>query len=154
MLATLLILAGGLLDQLPKGPASPPRASGDWLLHQADAKAQVWASDARTVVLSNGLVARTFVVEPDVACIGFDDLVSDRALLRAVEPEARAVVDGVEVRVGGLLSSADRAYLRPAGVAKLELVPHTHRGANGKIPALSSETRAARRAAGRRPGSA
>ncbi|MCY3002443.1 MAG: alpha-galactosidase [Planctomycetota bacterium] len=123
MLATLLILAGGLLDQLPNGPASPPRASGDWLLHQADAKAQVWASDARTVVLSNGLVARTFVVEPDVACIGFDDLVSERALLRAIEPEARAVVDGVEVRVGGLLSNADRAYLRPADVAKLALDP-------------------------------
>lgn len=123
MLATLLLLAAGLLDQLPKGPANPPRASGDWLLHQADAKARAWASDARTVVLSNGLVARTFVVEPDVACIGFDDLVSDRALLRAIEPEARAVLDGVEVRVGGLLSNADRAYLRPADVAKLELDP-------------------------------
>lgn len=138
MLATLLLFGGGLLDQLPKGPASPPRASGDWLLHQADAKAQAWASDARTVVLSNGLVARTFVVEPDVACIGFDDLVSERALLRAIEPEARAVVDGAEVRAGGLLSNADRAYLRPADVAKLELDPaalHCTAVRTGAIPA-------------------
>jgi len=119
----LLLLGGGLLDALPSGPATPPRAVGDWLLDASAAKASVWKSDERTVTLSNGLVARTWRVQPDVACIGFDDLVADRALLRAVEPELRASIDGVEVRAGGLVGQLDRAYLRPSDLERLALDP-------------------------------
>ncbi|MBM3988258.1 MAG: hypothetical protein FJ294_09920, partial [Planctomycetes bacterium] len=119
----LLMLGGGLLDALPSGPTTPPRAAGDWLIDGGAAKASVWKSDARTVTLSNGLVARTWRVEPDVACIGFDDLMADRALLRAVEPELRASIDGAEVRAGGLAGQLDRAYLRPSDLERLALDP-------------------------------
>ncbi|MBM3990479.1 MAG: alpha-galactosidase [Planctomycetes bacterium] len=118
-----LMLGGGLLDALPSGPATPPRAAGDWLLDASAARASVWRSDARTVTLSNGLVARTWRVEPDVVCIGFDDLMSDRALLRAVEPELRASIDGTEVRAGGLVGPLDRAYLRHSDLDRLALDP-------------------------------
>ena len=123
ILATLLLVGGGLLDAFPSGPAQPPRAGGDWLLDAREARASAWKSDERTLTLSNGLVARTWRVEPDVACIGFDDLVSDRSLLRAIEPELRAVVDGSEVRAGGLVGQVDRAYLRPADLERLALDP-------------------------------
>ena len=119
----LLLLGGGLLDALPSGPATPPRARGDWLLDSREARAAAWKSDERTVTLSNGLVARTWRVEPDVACIGFDDLMSERSLLRAIEPELRAVIDGTELRAGGLVGQQDRAYLRPEDIDRLALDP-------------------------------
>jgi hypothetical protein len=117
------VLSGDLLSALSRGPASPPRSEGDWLRYEGESVAQAWAVDERTLIFSNGLVSRTWRVEPDIACIAFDDLVSRRALLRAVEPEARATLDGVELRAGGLLGQKDRAYLRPSDVDELRRDP-------------------------------
>ncbi len=122
-LVVCCILSGDLLSAIPRGPASPPRSEGDWLLYEDESVARAWAIDERTLVFSNGLVSRTWRVEPDVACIAFEDLVSRRSLLRAVEPEARATVDGVELRAGGLLGQSDRAYLRPSDVERLRRDP-------------------------------
>lgn len=134
----LALLGGGLLDGLERGPAQPPRTPGDWLLFEGESRARVWAVDDATLVLSNGLIARTWRVEPDLVCVGFDDLMTGQALLRAIEPEARATLADRELSVGGALGQRDRAYLREAEFAALALDPdalHCVRVSSSAIPA-------------------
>src|SRR5262245_45543652 len=82
-------------------PGAPARGP-DWLVDPAKYRAAVHQQGNR-VVLANVLVARTFVMEPNLACVGLDQLSSGQAMLRAVEPEAVLVIDGTELAVGGLV---------------------------------------------------
>ncbi|MCA9300450.1 MAG: hypothetical protein KDA28_15370, partial [Phycisphaerales bacterium] len=88
--------------------ASPP----DFLIDPTPYEAEVRRTD-RELVLENGLVRRTWRLEPDGACIAYDDLVSDRSLLRSVRPEARITIDGTPIDVGGLLGQPNHAFLTP-----------------------------------------
>jgi hypothetical protein len=103
-------------------PAPPP--SSDWLVDGTDEPARVVVSaDGRTLQLENGLLRRTFRLEPDGATVALDDLMTGASLLRAVGPEARLELDGRALAVGGLLGQPDRAYLRPSWLEQLRADP-------------------------------
>ena len=86
----------------------------DWLVDDISAVAQVLvAADGASLELTNGLVRRSFSTAPDGATLALDDLMTGASLVRAVRPEARLTVDGVELAVGGLTGQPDAAYLRP-----------------------------------------
>jgi hypothetical protein len=70
-------------------------------------------ADAQEIVLSNGLLKRSFRIQPGVACTGFKNLSNGQQLLRTVAPEARLTIDGQVYLVGGLLPTAEKAYLMP-----------------------------------------
>ncbi|MAG57336.1 MAG: alpha-galactosidase [Planctomycetes bacterium] len=118
-LVILVLTTASLLGQPPVAPRSSPGdlafAGVDWLVRGVPRSAGAWTSaDGRELHLANGLVRRTFRLAPDLACVALEDLRTGRSLLRAVRPEARLVLDGNTVNVGGLVGQPNHAYLLPA----------------------------------------
>ncbi len=101
------------LDELPSlvGPAAQPVQS-DYLVHDIQREAAAYQSqDGRELVLDNGLIRRRWRLEPNGACVGFDNLTTGQSILRSVRPEARVTIDGATFDVGGLLGQPNHAYL-------------------------------------------
>ncbi|BAU52765.1 alpha-galactosidase [Mucilaginibacter gotjawali] len=95
--------------------------TGDWLITQPAAKAQVFTSNnGRGVILYNGLLKRVFRISPNVACIDYENLSNGRQLLRSVKAEARLTINGKEYNIGGLYGQKENAYILPSGLDKLK----------------------------------
>ena len=107
-IVSLALTTASRAAELPPGP-------GDWLVDASDAyRSSIRDGEGgRGITLSNGLVRRSFRLRPGAATVALDNLRTGASLLRAVGPEARLVVDGAEIAVGGLVGQTDRAYLRP-----------------------------------------
>ena len=104
------------------------RLHRDWLVEHPGSDARVTvAASGREIVLANGLIRRVFRVIPNAACVAFDDLMTDRTLLRAVRPEARLVIDGKAHDVGGLLGQPNHAFLLPQWLDGLRSDPKAFR---------------------------
>jgi len=104
------------LNNLPAWKNNDNSASlQDWLINPGQQKAGVYA-DGKNIILSNGLVKRTFRIQQNLACIGYSNTTSGQQLLRAVKPEARLTIDGKEYNVGGLYGQKENAYLLPEWV--------------------------------------
>ena len=85
----------------------------DWLISPITTKAEVYKSaDGKDIILSNGLLKRTFRVQPNVACIDYSNLSSGQQLLRAIEPEAIVHLNGKAYNIGGLHGQKERAYFQ------------------------------------------
>ena len=68
---------------LPPLPESEMVSGLDWLVDTIEAKAGVYhTADGKGIILSNGLLRRTFRLEPNAATTGFDNFVSGEVLLR------------------------------------------------------------------------
>jgi hypothetical protein len=102
-------------QQQMKGIAQADGAQAkDWLVQPLAAKAEVFQSaDKKDLILQNGLVQRTFRLNPNLACTGYKNLVTGQELMRAIKPEALLSVDGVEYKIGGLYGQKENAYLLP-----------------------------------------
>src|SRR6184192_2482894 len=93
----------------------------DWLIHQSTEHAGVYRSDdGKDIILYNGLLKRTFRIRSNVACVDFVNLSNGEQMLRAVEPEARLIINGKPVNVGGLYGQKEKAYLSRAWVDDLK----------------------------------
>lgn len=116
-----LFLALGLLCFKAQGQTAAP-ASGDWLIKPGPAQARIdQSANGSEIVLTNGLVKRSFRLKPDLACIEYKNLSNGQQLLRAVKPEARVVLNGVAYNVGGLYGQKENAYLLPQWVDQLKV---------------------------------
>jgi hypothetical protein len=117
MTAIVLLLSvsalGGLQSGDPgAGPQPFPRPATDWLLARESFPAVATThADGRELTLGNGLVRRTWRLQPDAACVALDNLMTGASLLRAVRPEAELVLDGTRYPVGGLRGQPDHAWL-------------------------------------------
>jgi len=97
---------------LPLYKASRP--DGDWLLDRAKSTAGVYRTERTDeIVLSNGLISRTFRLDPEAATVGFDNLMTGETLIRSVQPEGYVDIDGKRYPIGGLQGQPDMAYLTP-----------------------------------------
>jgi hypothetical protein len=91
-----------------------PVSTVDHLVDPSPYTAEAYRSaDGRELVLDNGLIRRTWRLEPNAACVGFDNLVTGQSMLRSVRPEARVTIDGVAHDVGGLVGQPNHAFLLP-----------------------------------------
>ena len=82
------------IHALPVEPHSE-HAKTDWLVHPLTTRSGVYRSvDGKEIVLNNGLIRRAFRIVPNAACVAFDNLMTDTALLRAVKPEAILELNG------------------------------------------------------------
>ncbi len=102
----------------------------DWLVTPFTQKAEVHIA-GKDIVLTNGLVQRSFRITPNVACYDYTNLSNSQQLIRAVKPEAKIVIDGITYNIGGLQGQKENAYLLPAwldsmqkGAADFVLVKH------------------------------
>jgi len=86
----------------------------DWLVKPVAMKAQVFISkDSKEITLFNGLLTRTFRIQPNAACIDYKNISNGQQLLRAIKPEARVTINNKEYNVGGLHGQSENAYLLP-----------------------------------------
>ncbi len=98
----------------------------DWLIDGASYKAEVKVDSARKqLVLTNGLLRRTFRIAPNCATIGFENLVTGESIIRGVKPEARVVIDGVRFDVGGLTGQRNYAFLKEEWIDALKSDPRS-----------------------------
>jgi hypothetical protein len=92
----------------------------DWLVARVSRPAQLREQAGRhEIVLTNGLVRRTFRTAPNFATVDYSNLVTGASLLRGVKPEAVIELDGRRFEVGGLKGQPDYAYLDPAWLSQL-----------------------------------
>ena len=88
-------------------------APQDWLITNLATAAGIYKSkDNKEIILDNGLLKRSFRIQPNLACIDFRNLSSGEQLLRAVNPEAKLTIDGKTYNIGGLYGQKEKAYLR------------------------------------------
>lgn len=95
--------------------------STDWLLKPVTQKAEISKSaDEKEIILSNGLLKRSFRISPNTACIDYRNLVTGQQLLRSVSPEAKLVINGTTYNVGGLHGQKEKAYLLPVWLNEMK----------------------------------
>ncbi|MCB0602338.1 MAG: alpha-galactosidase [Saprospiraceae bacterium] len=101
-----------LAEQLPAEKTYSP-TDPDWLLDPSPYKTVLCqdTSMVQTIVLSNGLIRRAFLLGPDVATIALDQIPSNTALLRGIYPEAAVTINGEVYQAGGLTGQPNYAYL-------------------------------------------
>ena len=104
---------------------APPAT--DWLLNPAPFKARISEDkDTHQLVLDNGLARRVFQLTPNAACISLENLTSQEHLLRAIAPEARVTLNGVEYAIGGLTGAPVANYLKAAWISGLHPISHSY----------------------------
>jgi hypothetical protein len=82
----------------------------DWLINNKAFKATIVSKDSQ-IIMENGLLRRSFLVSPNIACIDYTNLSTDQQLIRSIEPEAVVVIDNKTYSVGGLSGQNEKAYL-------------------------------------------
>lgn len=86
----------------------------DWLIQPVKQKAAIYSSpDKKDMILFNGLVKRTFRMQPDLVCYDYKNMSTGQQLIRAVKPEAIVTINGISYNVGGLNGQKENAYLLP-----------------------------------------
>ena len=103
-----------LIQKLPLGQnIYKEGVKTDWLVEKINLPSQVYQqANGKEIVISNGLISRTFRLTPNCATVGFTNLVSGESLLRGVSPEAMLTIDGQEYTVGGLDGQIEYGYLK------------------------------------------
>jgi hypothetical protein len=90
-------------------PLAAPKQ--DWLIKNDWAKAAVYNSnDGKDIILSNGLIARVFRIQPNLATIDYINQMTGESMLRAVSNEGVLVIDGRKYTIGGLSKQPEYGY--------------------------------------------
>ena len=85
----------------------------DWLLDQGNFITGVYRTkDHRDLVITNGLVSRTFRIDPYFGCYSFKNLMTGKEMLRAIRPEAMITINGKHYQIGGVQGQFEYAYLK------------------------------------------
>jgi hypothetical protein len=91
--------------------------SKDWLVNGASVKAELYKpTNGKDIILYNGLVKRTFRIQPNLVCIDYKNMSNGQQLLRAIKPEAKVIINNKDYNVGGLHGQTENAYLLPEWV--------------------------------------
>ncbi|CAL1520421.1 alpha-galactosidase [Chitinophaga sp. MM2321] len=117
MIRKITLVACSLYATVAAAQTKAPPAK-DWLIDHSGYRAVI-AEKGNEIVLSNGLLSRSFRISPNVICADYRNLVSGEQLLRAVKPEARLVINGHDYMIGGAYGQPQNAYLLPVWLDKL-----------------------------------
>ncbi|MCD6354140.1 MAG: hypothetical protein J7L95_01180 [Prolixibacteraceae bacterium] len=110
-------------QSLPTFNKSTVAIQQDWLIRPIQQKTAVYTTSNNELVLSNGIVSRTFTTTPNAATIGVDHLRTNESFLRSVRPEAEVEIDGITFAVGGLTGQAIHNYLLKEWIPDLKTDP-------------------------------
>jgi len=131
---TIILLVSACLDldaqeagDLPAWDSSQRMVKADWLIDAKGSETKLYRTADGNLVLSNGIVSRTFSVAPNGATTGLDLLTTGESFLRSVRPEAEVEIDGMRFSVGGLTGQPIHNYLRPSWLEEMEADPASFR---------------------------
>lgn len=98
------------------------RSEKDWLIDDSQYKADVYAGvDGKSIIISNGLVARVFRVTPNLATIDIINQMDGNGMLRAVSSEGEVVIDGTTWHLGGLDGQPERGFLKEEWIDEMSV---------------------------------
>jgi hypothetical protein len=96
----------------------------DWLVTSAGRPTAVYRGDAdNEIIMTNGLISRTWRIAPNGATVAFDNLTTGTPIIRGVKPEAVVEIDGKSYDIGGLVGQEEYAYLRPEWIDGMKSDP-------------------------------
>ncbi len=99
----------------------------DWLVNSVETATEVYRDGSKDIVLTNGLLLRRWRIEPEVATTHVTLLTTGENFVRGVKPEARLVLDGDTLKVGGLRGQPEYGYLLPEWLDSLTPYPAAFR---------------------------
>ena len=82
----------------------------DWLLNNIQFKAQI-ENRGNQIILDNGLLRRSFLLNGNIACTDYTNLINGQQLIRSIEPEASVIINKIQYHIGGLNGQKEKAYL-------------------------------------------
>lgn len=116
----LIYLGTSAQVTLKPEPNWPSSTEQDWLLDASPFKAGLFTGTSpSTISLSNGLIRKSFLVEPNLTTVALDNLMNGENLLRGIKPEALLTINGKSYKVGGLKGQKNYAFLRQKDLAGL-----------------------------------
>jgi len=126
-------------SQIRELPPAPEPGQQDWLVHRVTRTAGIYRNGVGddSLVLDNGLVRRTFLLQPNAATVAIDQLTTGESLLRSVRPEAEITLDGKSYPVGGLIGQPFHNYLLPEWLPQLKADPEAFVFAGFRTNALA-----------------
>lgn len=123
-LANSSTTAAELQSKLQELALVPTAADSDWLVEPTARKAGVYRSGRPgELVLDNGLIRRTFLVEPNLACVELRQLQNGESLLRSIRPECQIRIDDQDYDIGGLVGQPLGNFLRSQWYPRLKNDP-------------------------------
>ncbi len=107
-----------LLKSIQQLPLLSGQAAGtvesDWLIHPTKIPTSVYRTNHDDeLVLTNGLISRTFRILPNAATVALDNHITGQSLVRGVKPEAVIELDGQLFEIGGLKGQPNYAFVLP-----------------------------------------
>ncbi len=128
ILISNLVIAQNISDEIKELPT--PKDSyingvqQDWLITKPTDNAKVFRNEkSNELILSNGLISRTFRVTPNAATTSLKILSTQQELVRAVKPEAVITINGFTINIGGLTGQPNLAFLYPDWIDELKADP-------------------------------
>ncbi len=105
--------AADLQSKLSELALVPAATDSDWLVEPTVRTAGVYRGERPgELVLDNGLVRRTFLIAPNLACVELRQLQNGEALLRSIRPECQVRINDQNFDVGGLVGQPLGNFLR------------------------------------------
>ena len=115
-----------LVSALPEIELPLAQPDYDWLIDNSKAKAGVYkANNQKEIILTNGLIARVFRVQPNLATVDYQNLMTGESLLRAVSNEGSVTIDGKKYSIGGLSKQPEYAYTLKKWIDDLSIAPNS-----------------------------
>ncbi|MFI3295633.1 MAG: NPCBM/NEW2 domain-containing protein [Rikenellaceae bacterium] len=114
------------IKKLPQGEMGAQLPSRDWMIDPSFATAGVFRSaDGKNIIISNGLVARTFRILPNLATIDIINHQTGANMLRAVSPEGSVTINNKNYSLGGLMGQPEFGYLQYEWVDAMTTIPNS-----------------------------
>jgi hypothetical protein len=123
LLVLPLFVVGQQRQVLPSFEKSKVAIYQDWLVEPVNSTARLYTESGNQLVLSNGLVSRSFTTTPNGATVALDLTAGNESFLRSVRPEAELKIDGVTIPVGGLTGQPIHNYLLPEWIGQMKADP-------------------------------
>ncbi|MBM3237681.1 alpha-galactosidase [Candidatus Poribacteria bacterium] len=121
VLGAALLLAG---TALVSDKEVEKRVKLDWLVAPVDKSVKLKQCPTKNeIILTNGLISRTFRLSPNFATIDYTNLMTGASVIRGVKPEAIIKLDGHLIEIGGLKGQPDYAYLDPSWLEQMTSNP-------------------------------
>ena len=115
-----------LIDELPEIKLPLAQPDYDWLINNDKAKAGVYKTvNGKSIVLTNGLIARIFRVNPNLATIDYVNQMTGESILRAVSNEGTLTIDSKKYNIGGLSSQPEYGYTLMKWIDDLTITPNS-----------------------------